>query len=621
MSGFDGLGVLDEHRERKSDFEYSEDERRRSKIGVLKKKAINASSKFTHSLKKRGKRRIDCRFPSVSIEDVRDAKEESVVLEFRQKLLDQDLLPARHDDYHTLLRFLKARDFGVEKTIPMWEEMLSWRKEFGTDTILEDFEFEELEEVLQYYPQGYHGVDKEGRPIYIERLGKAHPSKLMCITTIDRYINYHVHEFEKALHEKFPACSIAAKKQICSTTTILDVQGLGIKNFTRTAASLLAAVTKIDNNYYPETLHRMYIVNAGAGFKKMLWPAAQKFLEAKTIAKIQVLDPKSLPKLLEIIDSSELPDFLGGSCTCSADGGCLRSNKGPWNHPEIMKLVRNSEAMFVRQVTRLSDDQKFDSYIQILPLKGRSRYAVKVEPGSDVDDSCSPIVQRSVRFSSLARVHEEVEACESGPYCSCNDHFSPTEKAIACNKGAHSYRDPTLTINQSLDSSAERIPNSEGTFIYRLCSVRGEAEKRNIYHVAKIMLSFVIGIIALIWALPFGLWRRRTNVYPSSSVDDNPEDHVSSAEVDREQDLVRPFLQHLQRIEELYDELSCKPAAIPQEKEKMLQESLDRIKSVECDLQKTKRVLHATMMKQVEISELLESLQQSKFHRRRLFCS
>ncbi|KAA8523496.1 hypothetical protein F0562_009919 [Nyssa sinensis] len=432
----EGLGAYDEVKEQRLEFENSEDERRRSKIGSLKKKAINASNKFTHSLKKRGKRKIEYRVPSVSIEDVRDAKEESAVHELRQKLLDRDLLPFRHDDYHTLLRFLKARDFNIEKTIQMWEDMLIWRKGYGTDTILEDFEFEEMEEVLQYYPQGYHGVDREGRPVYIERLGKAHPSKLMRITTIDRYLKYHVQEFERTLHEKFPACSIAAKRQICSTTTILDVQGLGVKNFTRTATNLLAAMTKIDNSYYPETLHQMFIVNAGPAFKKMLWPAAQKFLDAKTIAKIQVLEPKSLSKLLETIDSSQLPDFLGGSCTCSAEGGCLGSNMGPWNDPEIMKLVHNAEATFVRQITSVSSgEQNIDSCIQIHPLKGRSSDISTAESGSDVDDSCSPTRQSSSRFPRLAPVHEEARASDPTAYYSCDDHFSQVDKALDTDQG------------------------------------------------------------------------------------------------------------------------------------------------------------------------------------------
>ncbi|GMI63829.1 hypothetical protein like AT1G55690 [Hibiscus trionum] len=591
--------------------------------GSLKKKAINASNMFTHSLKTRGNRKPDYKLSSVSIEDVRDAKEESSVIELHQKLVQKDLMPPRHDDYHTLLRFLKAREFNIEKTIQMWEEMLKWRKEFGTDTILEDFEFEELEEVLQYYPQGYHGVDKGGRPVYIERLGKAHPSRLMRITTIDRYMKYHVQEFERLLLEKFPACSVAARRQICSTTTILDVQGLGVKNFSRTAANLLAAMTKIDNSYYPETLHRMYIVNAGPGFKRMLWPAAQKFLDAKTIGKINVLEPKSLGKLLETIDQSQLPDFLGGSCTCSTDGGCLRSDKGPWNDPKIMKLVHNADATFVRQITRVSNDQhKYDSYIQIPPLMARANDTSTAQSGSDIDVQYCP-GRRSSAFPCLAPVHQEAQLSHPNAYYSCDHSFPLIEKTIESEQGllCSPYSSPTSNV----DSQPHRRASNfyfEGTSIAILFdTVKEKMGRRKIHSMAKMLITLLVKLVAFVRAFQCGFWRMPNNIHHLNMMESNTKSHSNStAPKVVNEDHVLPCIERLQKVEKAFEELSNKPAGIPIEKEKMLMESLDRIKSVELDLHKTKQVLHATVMKQIEIAELIENIHNSKRCRRRIFC-
>lgn len=57
-----------------------------------------------------------------------------------------------------------------------------------------------------------------------------------------------------------------------------------------------------------------------------------------------------------------------------------------------------------------------------------------------------------------------------------------------------------------------------------------------------------------------------------------------------------PLWQRLQHLETLVNDLVNKPTKIPPEKDDMLRESLSRIKSIEYDLQKTKKVKYSSLI-------------------------
>tara|TARA_B110000285_G_scaffold220627_1_gene272606 strand:+ start:342 stop:527 length:186 start_codon:yes stop_codon:yes gene_type:complete len=53
------------------------------------------------------------------------------------------------------------------------------------DTIIEDFKHDKLQELFPHYKRGYCGVDKLGRPVYIELAGHVDPDKIWTICDED----------------------------------------------------------------------------------------------------------------------------------------------------------------------------------------------------------------------------------------------------------------------------------------------------------------------------------------------------------------------------------------------------------------------------------------------------
>eukprot|EP00246_Nothoceros_aenigmaticus_P002365 TRINITY_DN13217_c0_g1_i1.p1 TRINITY_DN13217_c0_g1~~TRINITY_DN13217_c0_g1_i1.p1 ORF type:complete len:289 (+),score=58.45 TRINITY_DN13217_c0_g1_i1:81-947(+) len=267
---------------------------------------------------------------SCLLEDLSPSQEEAL-LRLRSLLTEHKLLRKKDDDY-TLLRFLRARSFDVGKAKAMFEAMIEWRQEIGADTIRETFEFPERKATKALYPHFHHKTDKVGRPVYIERLGQLNIEEVLKVTTIDRMLLYHVKEWEVLIDWKFPACTRAAGKMIAQSLTILDLKGVTMKHMSKQVRHFIQKITKLDQDYYPEHLGNMIIVNAPTAFKA-IWSLVKPCLDKRTQKKIEVHGGHFSHKLLELVDRESLPTFLGGSCNCL--GGCENSDAGPWNEPRF----------------------------------------------------------------------------------------------------------------------------------------------------------------------------------------------------------------------------------------------------------------------------------------------
>jgi hypothetical protein len=129
---------------------------------------------------------------------------------------------------------------------------------------------------------------------------------------------------------RLPACSRKSGYLLETCTTIMDAKGVSL-GMAPSVYGYLQLTSGVSQNYYPERLGKMYIINAPWGFSTV-FSMIKSFLDPVTVAKIHILGSGYQKELMAQIPKENLPKTLGGDCDCP--GGCMFSDLGPWKDQE-----------------------------------------------------------------------------------------------------------------------------------------------------------------------------------------------------------------------------------------------------------------------------------------------
>lgn len=174
---------------------------------------------------------------------------------------------------------------------------------------------------------------QDGRPVYIEQMGNIDLTAMYKITTAERMLQNLAVEYEKIADPRLPACSRKSGKLLETCCTIMDLKGVGITKVP-SVYSYVSQASAMSQNYYPERLGKLYLINAPWGFSTV-FSVIKGFLDPVTVDKIHVLGSGYQKELLDQVPAENLPKRFGGTCDCA--GGCEFSDAGPWTDPEFAR--------------------------------------------------------------------------------------------------------------------------------------------------------------------------------------------------------------------------------------------------------------------------------------------
>mmetsp|Transcript_3298 Transcript_3298/g.7758 ORF Transcript_3298/g.7758 Transcript_3298/m.7758 type:complete len:745 (-) Transcript_3298:454-2688(-) len=240
------------------------------------------------------------------------------------------------DDWpdHDVFRFIRARKGDWHATVEMLESHLKWRQKVGVPELTSSWLEPPFRAICH---QGYAGICKEGRPVYVDHLGAYDVDAVMKLSRTEFDVEQMLAvQQEHTRRLKYLATSLHTGNPVYQNTVILDVRGKGLRiAFSKFVRDQIKLIGKIGGQNYPEACERIIVVGAPSGFETA-WNILRKFVDPRTAEK--VILKKRVEDAYEFVDKSQLPKWMGGDIP---DEHVLDDNHPMhlWNDPAFLAKV------------------------------------------------------------------------------------------------------------------------------------------------------------------------------------------------------------------------------------------------------------------------------------------
>ncbi|KAM5189197.1 SEC14-like protein 4 isoform 2-T2 [Callospermophilus lateralis] len=341
-------------------------------------------------------------------------------LGFQENL--QDLLPTlpKADDYF-LLRWLRARNFDLQKSEDMLRKHMEFRKQQDLDNILS---WQPSEVIQRYDSGGLCGYDYEGCPVWFDIIGTLDPKGLLLSASKQELIRKRIKAFELLLQE----CELQSQKlgrKIEMVLLVFDMEGLGLKHLWKPAVEVYQQFFAMVEANYPETMKNLIVVRAPRLFP-VAFNLVKSFMSEETRKKIVILGDNWKQELSKFISPDQLPVEFGGTLT-DPDGNpkCITKINYGGEVPKSYHLSKQVRMQYEHTVTvGRGSSQHVENEILFPGCVLRWQFA---SDGGDIGFG----VFLKTKMGERQRAGEMTEVLPSQRY---NAHLVPEDGSLACFK-------------------------------------------------------------------------------------------------------------------------------------------------------------------------------------------